>query len=535
MCIAAQFPGASTRWRYVAKQEAHRRWGWVVFVGLMSLATNCPAQSPQTSQSPASAVSLNPLQRFAGTSSCLARGCHGGADVLADGTFAPVGLRNAATVWEFHDRHRRAYDTLTSAASREIVRRLLKDGALTSASSADDLHPEREQRCLACHTTPSLAASEWNSHAGVTALRGEGVSCDACHTLPGGNSQRWIDAHARGELAACYADPSRGLQPLSTSAQRAAVCAGCHVGAPADPEHGIPLRDMNHDLIAAGHPRLMFDYATFVQLLPPHWQERPDDQRHRSAADPTGEVASAVIGQTTVVQVQAALLGDRALRQQPWPEFSELDCYGCHHNLRGVSWRQSTPAVSRKGQPEWTGIAMLGPAARWLPKEESQAAALTELAQSLARFAPPPASAIERTRAWLAIETAVPADQPLPGMPATLEDLVPAWPQNAAVGDSQAKPSYVPCSWDESARRYYLLREVDRIHRRGRPVVSAEGQAADRALNELYEVLRLPRTPKIDNSPLEYDPQRVAESYNHARSLLLPIWSERLTATAVPR
>src|SRR5437870_3137050 len=62
---------------------------------------------------------------------------------------------------------------------------------------------------------------------------------------------------------------------LSDPKVRAETCAGCHVGAPAG--LGAPLRDMNHDLIAAGHPRLNFDYATYLRALPPHWAEKDRD------------------------------------------------------------------------------------------------------------------------------------------------------------------------------------------------------------------------------------------------------------------
>ena len=62
------------------------------------------------------------------------------------------------------------------------------------------------------------------------------------------------------------------MTDLNSVATRVMICAGCRVGSPE--ERGIPIRDVTHDLIAAGHPRLNFDYATYVRSLPPHWTEK---------------------------------------------------------------------------------------------------------------------------------------------------------------------------------------------------------------------------------------------------------------------
>ena len=53
---------------------------------------------------------------------------------------------------------------------------------------------------------------------------------------------------------------------------RAKACVGCHIGAPA--EGDWPLRDMNHDMIAGGHPRLQFDLRLFLEAMPEHWYEK---------------------------------------------------------------------------------------------------------------------------------------------------------------------------------------------------------------------------------------------------------------------
>jgi hypothetical protein len=94
---------------------------------------------------------------------------------------------------------------------------------------------------------------------------------------------------------------------------------------------------MNHDLIAAGHPRLNFDYATYVRALPPHWTEK-DRSGTTVKARPATEIAHDwLVGRAATTAAACELLADRvggAARKAPWPELSEFDCYACHHNLK---------------------------------------------------------------------------------------------------------------------------------------------------------------------------------------------------------
>jgi hypothetical protein len=38
---------------------------------------------------------------------------------------------------------------------------------------------------------------------------------------------------------------------------------------------------VDHDLIAAGHPRLNFEFNAYFESLPAHWDRRTDEQRSR--------------------------------------------------------------------------------------------------------------------------------------------------------------------------------------------------------------------------------------------------------------
>jgi hypothetical protein len=51
---------------------------------------------------------------------------------------------------------------------------------------------------------------------------------------------------------------------------------------------GKPWRDVNHDLIAAGHPRLSFELSAFMATMPPHWtaHRRPRAGRRGACAHP---------------------------------------------------------------------------------------------------------------------------------------------------------------------------------------------------------------------------------------------------------
>jgi hypothetical protein len=143
-----------------------------------------------------------------------------------------------------------------------------------------------------------------------------------------------------------------GMVMLTDSLAKAQVCAGCHVGAPADQAAGMPLREVNHDLLAAGHPRLNFELTAFLVNLPPHWdraQQRPDaNERARTW----------LIGQIGSAQAAARLVADRAERGQGiWPEFAEYDCQTCHHGLR-----ESRRHPLRSDQP---GAGRLAGEARW--------------------------------------------------------------------------------------------------------------------------------------------------------------------------
>ena len=113
-----------------------------------------------------------------------------------------------------------------------------------------------------------------------------------------------------------------GLRDTKDLTSRAAICAGCHVG-----EHsadGLTVRDVNHDLIAAGHPRLNFEFSAFLDNMPAHWDEKDENA---GAAGPSRRAADFparawAIGRLTTIKAALALLESRVaeveVRPEPW-------------------------------------------------------------------------------------------------------------------------------------------------------------------------------------------------------------------------
>src|SRR5258707_6359375 len=120
----------------------------------------------------------------------------------------------------------------------------------------------------------------------------------------------WADKNEADKIAL-------GGRPTKNLRARAQICADCHVGSPG--------RSVNHDLIAAGHPRLNFEYASFLGRINKHWREAKDRSRN---ADFEGRVW--FMGQLAAAKAALDLLEWRATSaEQVWPDFAEYDCFAC--------------------------------------------------------------------------------------------------------------------------------------------------------------------------------------------------------------
>ena len=192
--------------------------------------------------------------------------------------------------------------------------------SLDTAKKVEALPATKTALCLKCHSSNDGRCD----NTGPRFLLSDGVGCESCH----GPAGRWLTVHYRDDFRNQSPEykASLGMRNTKDLATRAKVCTECHVG--------NVNKDVNHDLIAAGHPRLNFEYAAFLANYPKHWsRSRPDRPPHPDFA-PDFEARAWAVGQAASAQAALDLLAYRAEEKhgRPWPEFAEYDCFACHHS-----------------------------------------------------------------------------------------------------------------------------------------------------------------------------------------------------------
>jgi hypothetical protein len=262
----------------------------------------------------------SPGQKYLGPGSCAASACHGGIQPRE----ATKVLQNEYSTWIVQDRHSRAYTVLTQPLARRMAA-ILKIGS-----------PEKEQKCLVCHALAAPAAEM-----GRPFDPADGVSCESCH----GPSSLWLGPHV--ESTARHADMVKlGMVDNQNLVTRSERCLTCHLGTP-----GV---EVDHEMLAAGHPDLTFELDSFISIEPPHWVEKAADQK-QPIADPLYGVRIWSVGQ--VVQLRESMLRlARHVSGPVWPEYTEMDCFTCHHSLTKPqdSWRQAAGYPGRRpGNPPY--------------------------------------------------------------------------------------------------------------------------------------------------------------------------------------
>jgi hypothetical protein len=116
-------------------------------------------------------------------------------------------------------------------------------------------------------------------------------------------------------------------------------------------------------MIAAGHPRLNFDFAEYQRRLPKHWLEKERTEDGYKPRSPDFPVKEWLIGRAAHAEAAYALLADRAERAEkgdertPWPEFAEFNCAACHHDIPDEQRRTESYLGERKlGSLAWQTI-----------------------------------------------------------------------------------------------------------------------------------------------------------------------------------
>ncbi len=107
-------------------------------------------------------------------------------------------------------------------------------------------------------------------------------------------------------------------------------------------------------MLAAGHPDLTFELDSFSSIEPPHWVEKAPDSKE-PINDKLFGVRIWSIGQATQLEESLTRLARHA-RGANWPEYTEMDCFTCHHSLTKPedSWRQQEGYGTRRpGNPPY--------------------------------------------------------------------------------------------------------------------------------------------------------------------------------------
>ena len=260
---------------------------------------------PSSPQAPAAASEAN----YVGPGSCSAVACHGAIRPLAGSRI----LQTEYTTWIAADRHARATEVLSTAVSQRM-------GRILGLST-----PSQSPKCLACHALDVPPASRGRNFAT------EGVSCEACH----GPATGWLGYHVT-RAATHEESVKRGMYDTKDVVKRTEKCLSCHLGT-AD-------RFVDHEMIAAGHPDLVFELEAFSSAMPRHWKDAPD-------ADSSAAVRTFAVGQLAHFRASLDRLG-RRVKGPIWPEYAELDCFACHHSLTRPedSWRQ-TAGYEHRARP----------------------------------------------------------------------------------------------------------------------------------------------------------------------------------------
>lgn len=300
----------------------------------LGIASTAAAQSPQPAKS----------SQYLGAGSCAAAACHNNPK-------SSIGSEH--TTWITRDPHARAYESLFNDVSKRIQKNLK-----TTAPAHEDA------RCLKCHVALGYDSAQPPPEAPY--FKTDGVSCESCH----GPAKKWLGLH---HLDAWQAkSPSEknllGMNDTQSIAGRAQTCVKCHVGAAG--------MEVDHDLIAAGHPWLHFEFSAFHAHLPRHW---PDAKDRDPARHPRGradfEARVWLTGQFATAHAALELLADRAAdRKKPWPEFAEHACSACHREL-GVR----TTSVRKPGSLPWDETTLLA----GLTKDQRLTRALTEIHETM--------------------------------------------------------------------------------------------------------------------------------------------------------
>ena len=278
---------------------------------------------PLDPQAKPAASTTTDIGQYVGPGGCSATACHGAIRPRDNSRI----LGTEYSTWVVKDRHSRAYQALTGMVGERMARILKLN---TKAEEAP--------KCLVCHSL-SIPADKRARTFEIS----EGVTCENCHGPAGG----WLGNHIRGNQT--HEQSVRdGMVDTRNLIHRTEKCLECHLG--------NQNQFVDHEMIAGGHPDLYFELDSFSAAMPRHWKVPRESAPGKPAEDVT-MLGMREWSTGQAVQLRAAMerVTWRA-KGKVWPEYSELDCFACHHALGPAdqSWRQEHGYPDRRaGDPAW--------------------------------------------------------------------------------------------------------------------------------------------------------------------------------------
>lgn len=381
--------------------------------------------------------------------------------------------------WTTADPHARAGARILEKPFQDVLNRLVSQYAPSNptAEQKAKIRTEVYKKCAACHDEAGMAEQKRRKDAGEELKLDDfeapqlahGIDCESCH----GGSERWLSVHYQAWVPKALL-LEMGMVDTDDLVGRAQQCTSCHVGGPG--------KDMNHDMIAAGHPPLRFELSAYHAVIQrKHWDDRKVRQQN-----PDYDIHLWQAGQWATAKATAELLAERANKAQakpagdtgpftfpaPWPEFAEYNCFSCHQQLRAGTEELWTklPPERPSGSPEWGGWNTVP--LDQLPAHQSDNP-LYNLRGVMLGFAS--VKATDAARAAKSARDTLQANHQLPALlnlRSTLEGVHPL----------QASAKNRP-SWELLAHRYLLLASASRsLHDHGRPPQLAGSQFASAPL-----------------------------------------------------
>ncbi|MBY0231894.1 MAG: cytochrome c family protein [Gemmataceae bacterium] len=260
--------------------------------------------------------------------------CHGDGKPLPFTKGKALCRCDESTRWKQEDRHGYAFKALTEPRGTAM-------GELLSYGK----DPKTWDKCITCHAVKIDKGAD--TFVSDDFKLEDGVSCVACH----GEYTKWFENHQLESKWKKFRPLPReekwkehGMRDLWDPAERAKLCASCHVG---NQEEG---KFVTHDMYAAGHPPLpSLEMGAYTRGMKYHWQylreKNPKvaaEQGYKGTKDKKDdleEIQVVLVGAAVSLREAMALLIQAPLDEGAL-DWSHFDCQACHHDLKSPSWRQ---------------------------------------------------------------------------------------------------------------------------------------------------------------------------------------------------